>query len=130
MKRQPKTEKRKSKSADETTPEELIVTEGTIKYRITVSKDGYEFENEASIMADLAGLIICKRVHENMVNEIVKLKEIGLQPQFKTVFNQRQKDLVKSLYTIDKSIKHLFKYSAKTILENQVKEVEDETNKV
>lgn len=127
MKKQPKTI---PASADEpkTIPvissDAPIVTEGTIKYRLSVSKDGYEFENESSIMADLAGLIICKRVHEDMANEIVKLKEIGIQPQFKAAFNQRHKDLVKSLHTIDKSIKHLFKYSAKTILDNQVKDDE------
>ncbi len=106
-------------SADEQQP---IVTEGTIKYKLSISKEGYEFGNEASIMADLIGLMIAKRVHEDMANEIVKLKEIGIQPQFKAAFNQRHKDLVKSLHTIDKSIKHLFKYSAQTILENQVKE--------
>lgn len=111
--------KQEQTSADEVQP---IVTEGTIKYKLSISKEGYEFGNEASIMADLTGLIIAKRVHEDMANEIVKLKEIGIQPQFKAAFNQRHKDLVKSLHTIDKSIKHLFKYSAQTILENQVKE--------
>jgi hypothetical protein len=92
-------------------PKEFIL-EGTIKYKLKITAEGYEFENEASISADLAGLIICKRVHEDMSNEIDKLKEIGIQPQFKGAFQQRKKDLVKSLHTLDKSIKHLFKFVA------------------
>lgn len=124
-----KTIKTNNMKKEETIPasaDEPIVTEGTIKYKLSISKEGYEFGNEASIIADLTGLMIAKRVHEDMANEIVKLKEIGIQPQFKAAFNQRHKDLIKSLHTIDKSIKHLFKYSAKTILENQVKEEEVE----
>ena len=76
-------------SADETQP---IVTEGTIKYKLSIYKECYEFGNEASIMADLTGLMIAKRVHEDMANEIVKLKELGIQPKFKAAFNQRHKE--------------------------------------
>ena len=119
-----KTEETIPASADEKSLDEQqpIVTEGTIKYRLSIFNNAYEFENENSVMSDLAGLLICKRVHSTMIDEIIQTKKDGIQPQFKAALNQRHKDLVKSLHTIDKSIKHLFKYSAKTILENQVKE--------
>lgn len=93
-----------------------IVIEDTITYKLKVYLDGYKFENKPSVGADLAGLIICKRIHEDMIKEIDKLKEIGIQPEFKATFQNRRKDLVKSIHTIDKSIKHLFKFVAKNSL--------------
>lgn len=111
------TEELKSVSAGvtESTQENLVI-EDTITYKLTLLDNGYEFENKPSVGADLAGLIICKRIHEDMIGEIDKLKDMGIQPQFKATFQNRRKDLVKSIHTIDKSIKHLFKFAAKNSL--------------
>lgn len=93
-----------------------LVIESSINYKLSMSLEGYEFSNDPSIGADLAGLIIAKRIHEDMVADIIKLKEIGIQKEFKQSFENRLKDLKKSIHTIDKSIKHLFKFVAKESL--------------
>jgi len=111
------TKKVKVKSADEPIINEPIEVNDTIAYKLIIHEDVYEFSNIPSPGADLAGLIICKRVHEDMIREIDKVKELGLKPEFKSAFNNRRKDLVKSVHTIDKSIKHLFKFAMESINE-------------
>lgn len=109
------TKKVKIKSADEPIINEPIEVNDTIVYKLIIHENEYEFSNIPSPGADLVGLIICKRVHETMIKEIDKVKELGLKPEFKSAFNNRRKDLVKSVHTIDKSIKHLFKFAMESV---------------
>ena len=96
--------------------EKPLLIEDSINYKLSINAEGYEFSNSPSIGADLAGLIITKRIHEDMIKEIEQLKEIGIQPEFKQSFENRAKDLRKSIHTINKSIRHLFKFAAKESL--------------
>lgn len=101
--------------------EQPLVIESSINYKLSISTEGYEFSNEQSVGADLAGLCIAKRIHEDMMNEILKLKEIGIQKEFKQSFENRLKDLRKSIYTINFSINQVLKFVAK----ESVKEIEE-----
>ena len=101
--------------------EKPLVIESSINYKLSISSEGYEFSNEPSVGADLVGLCIAKRIHEDMMNEILKLKEIGIQKEFKQSFDNRLKDLRKSIHTINFSINQVLKFAAKESL-NKVEE--------
>jgi len=92
-------------------PKELLL-ESSINYTLKISEEEFKFTNDPSIGADLAGLCITKRIHENMIADIMKVKENGLPKEFKNSFNNRLKDLRKSIHTIDISIRHLLKFVA------------------
>lgn len=92
-----------------------MIIEDSIKYKLQISEEGYQLEYQPSISADLVGLIMAKKVHEAMMIDIEKLKEIGIQPQFKQVFNNRYKDLKKSIYTLNYSIQHVLKFATKEV---------------
>lgn len=92
-----------------------MVIEESINYKLQISEEGYKLEYQPSISADLVGLMMAKKVHEAMIVDIEKLKVIGIQPQFKNIFNNRLKDLKKSLYTLNYSIQHVLKFAAKEV---------------
>ena len=96
--------------------ENKLVIEQSINYKLTLDTEGYTLDHEPSVGTDLVGLIICKRIHENMVADIEKVKKNGLPPEFKNKFNNRLKDLRKSIHTINVSINHLIKFAAKESL--------------
>jgi len=102
---------------EEVKNEENFVIEDSITYKLTVSNDGYQFENTPSIGADLAGLLISKRIHEDELRDILYLKQEGkIEAKFKSQFENRVKDLRKLLHTNDKTIKHLFKFAAQQVI--------------
>lgn len=116
MKKKIKKEQEKTNSADnnlldESNQNEPLEVNDTITYKLIIHEKEYEFSNLPSPGADLAGLMICKRVHEQLIFEINEAMKVGILPQFKSSFVNRRKDLVKSVHTIDKTIKHLFKFA-------------------
>lgn len=96
--------------------ENKLVIEQSINYKLSLDTEGYNLEYDPSVGTDLVGLIIAKRIHENMMADIEKVKENGLPPEFKNKFNNRLKDLRKSIHTINISINHLIKFAAKESL--------------
>jgi len=95
--------KQENKSAD--APNELVI-EGSINYKLTISKEGYELETSNTINNDIAAMLHSRGVVEMIKkdSEMTKGSDIykALSADKKKQFNDRYDKLIHASYIIQK----------------------------
>jgi len=101
MKRQPKTEQRKSKSADESKD---LVIDGNFTYQIAIDKEGYTLDSPKTINNDVAAMLHSRSVIEMIKKdyEITKSSDMykALPAAKKKQFNDRYTKLIHAVYIL------------------------------
>lgn len=101
MKNNPTTGKRKS--AD--TPNELVI-EGSIDYKLKISKEGYELETSNTINNDVAAMLHSRGVVEMIKKDSEMTKKSPMFKMFDTkqkkMFNDRYDKLIHAAYILEK----------------------------
>lgn len=95
--------KQENKSAD--APKELVI-EGSLSFKLTISKEGYELETSNTINNDIAAMLHSRGVVEMIKKDSEMTKKSPMFKMFDTkqkkMFNDRYDKLIHAAYILEK----------------------------